>query len=250
MAPKLHELLAVNQNLRGQSTACIADLVNTFAKKTTHFAAKRIVYKPVGEGQADQLEQDQERQTSVATELEWLSDKVSKALDCAHSIDYANCTAKADVVLDNGTTILTGVPATSLLQLEHRLAELQAFVVAIPTLDPAKGFKLDLDAGEGIFKAVDVIKPRTEKITTALVLYPHSDKHPAQVEKVVSDKTVGYTTTQEWSALITTAEKGRMLDRLENLTRAVKQARSRANDIEVPTQKIGERILGFVFNGK
>ena len=35
-----------------------------------------------------------------------------------------------------------------------------------------------------------------------------------------------------------------------HLTRAVKQARSRANDIEVAPSAIGEKLLNFVFNGK
>ena len=250
MKTKLHELLAVNQNLRGQAESCRTDLQNTFEKKTTHFAKKRIVFKPVGEGLEDKVEQDQERQTSVADELKWITEKIAKSIDCGHSIDIANTYAKADITFDDGTVLISDMPATSLLQLEHRLAELQTFVNAIPTLDPAKGFQLDPTQGEGIYKAIDVEKPRTEKKFDFVIMVQPTDKHPAQVKELSIDKVVGHTLTQEWSALITVAEKGRMLDRLENLTRAVKRARSRANDIEVAPSAIGEKLLNFVFNGK
>lgn len=251
--PKLHELLAVGPNLRGQAEATRTDLKNTFEKKTTHFTEKKVTFKSVNENIPDKTEQHQVLQTTIAKELAWITEKLSAAIDCGHRIDVANTYARADIALDDGTVILTGVPATSLLQLEHRLTEIQDLVNAIPTLDPAKGFQQDANYGKGVYKALDVEKPRTEKKFDFIVMVPPTDKFPAQVKELSADTVVGHTLTQEWSALITVAEKGKMLDRIENLARAVKQARSRANDTHVDsTDKnfaIGEKLLNFVFNG-
>jgi hypothetical protein len=53
----------------------------------------------------------------------------------------------------------------------------------------------------------------------------------------------------EWSSLITPALKADLLERSEALFRAITQARSRANDIEVDAKshKIGKVLLGYVF---
>ena len=50
--------------------------------------------------------------------------------------------------------------------------------------------------------------------------------------------------------MITVAAKGDMLDRVEELLRAVKTARAKANeiDLDVKTNKIGDRLLDYVFN--
>ena len=249
---KLHELLAVGQSLRGQAEATRTDLKNTFEKKTTHFTEKVITFKPVAEDVPDKVETQFTLQTTIADELEWIAGKLFPAIDCGHRIDVANTVAKADVMLADGTVILSGVPATSLLQLEHRLTEIQDFVAAIPTLDPTKGFALDRERGEGIYRASDVEKPRTEKKFDFIVMVPPTDKHPAQVKELSVDKVIGHTLQQEWSSLITVADKGRMLDRVESLSRAVKQARSRANDTEVDVTKnaVGRVLLDFVFYGR
>lgn len=248
---KLHELLAVKDNLRSQAETTRADLKNTFEKKRTHFMKKTVTVKSLKEGVEDKTEVQMNLQTSVAKELEWISEKLRKAIDTAHQVEVANTQARADVVLEDGFILLSNIPVTSLLELEKRLHEIQDLVVAIPTLDPAQGFEPDITEGDGIFKARDVEKPRTEKVFDYVVMVPAVDKHPAQVKELMLDKVVATTITQEWSSLITVAAKGHMLDRVEDVIRAVKKARSRANDTEINVRedKIGNAILRFVFNG-
>lgn len=246
---KLHELLAVEQNLRKQAEATRHDLQNTFEKKRTHFSEVVQTFKPNTEGAPEVVEARLEIQTTVKKELAWISEKIGKAIDAAYQIDMANTFAKADVVLEDGTTLLTGLPATALLQLEKRIAEVHELVRLIPTLDPSKGFTPDADRGDGIFKARDIEKARTEKQFRFVVMVPATDKHAAQVKELMEDKPVGKIVQQEWSSLITVAEKGEMIDRVEALLRAVKQARSRANEVQVDVknQVIAEKILGYIF---
>lgn len=245
---KLHELLAVESDLRTQAESCRLDLKGTFEKKGHHFQKKVVTFKSMTEGVEDKVESQLQLQTTVAKELSWIGDKIGKALDAGHQIDMANTQAKADVVLDDGQMLLKDVPATSLLRLEHRIVEIRDLVHAIPTLDPAKGFVEDLAEGEGIYRAREEARYRTEKVFDFKIMVPATDKHPAQVKELMLDKPIGTILTQEWSSLLTVAQKGDMLDRVEGLLRAVKKARARANemDLDVRQNKIGATVLNYI----
>lgn len=249
---KLHELLAVETSLRSQAEACRRDLMNTFEKKKTHFSEAVQTFQSNQEGVVPVTESRLGLQTTMYKEFAWITEKLAKAFDVAYQIDEANTEARENVVLANGDVLLTQVPATSLLQLEKRLKELQEFAAAIPTLDPAKGFEIDKSRGIDIYKARDVVKARTQKVKEWITVAAATDKHPAQVVENVKDVEIGTIQLQEWSSLISTAEKGDILDRIEELIRAVKGARSRANEIpvDVASKKIGARLLAYVFQGK
>jgi hypothetical protein len=246
---KLHELLAVEPDYRSQAESCRADLKNTFEKKVHHFTKKVVTFKSNQDGVEDKVEGQLQLQTTVSKELDWIGDKISKVLDAGHQIDVANTLAKADLILENGTVLLKDVPATSLLRMEHRVTELRELLHAIPTLDPAKGFEPDASEGDGIYRARDDSRNRTEKQFSFVVMVPPTDKHPAQVKELMTDKVVGAVTAQEWSSLITVAAKGDMLDRVEELLRSIKKARARANDMEldVKQNKIGADLLKYIF---
>lgn len=247
---KLHELLAVEGPLKSQADKTRGDLAATFEKKRHLFAEKVVTFQPLTEGAPAVTEEQSNLQTSIPSELQWIAGIWSKALDGAYAIAEANTTARANVVLDDdaATILLRDVPATALLELEKRATEIQELVAAIPTLDPAKGYQPDDARGRGIYRARDDVRMRTKKTQQALVLYDATKEHPAQVKEISVDVVVGEIRTQEWSGLITPAQKADMLGRAEQLTRALKSARSRANSVEVETApKIGQQLLSFVF---
>ncbi len=237
---KLHELLAVEGQLKGQADASRKDLQNTFKSKRHLFEEKRVTFFPAGEGKDSTVEAQSDIQTAVRDELDWIAGIWGKALDVSYQVAEANTQARADVVLDNGKTLLTGLPATALLELEKRMGELQELITAIPTLDPAKGFKADESRGNGIYAAREVRKNRTAKVLKALVKYPATAEHPAQTETYSAEEVTGTLHEQEWSSLLTPKEKGDLLERVEELRRAIKQARQRANDTDtaVRTQTV------------
>lgn len=251
MATKLHELLAVENSARQQGETCRHDLLNTFEKKRHHFAEQIVTFTPKEEGAKPIVESKMGLQTSIQKELDWIGERLCKAMDISHQIDEANMVARQDVVLENGTIILKNVPATSLLQLEKRLKEIQDLAVAIPTLDPAKGFEEDPDRGIGIFRARDVQKKRTKKEQDWVVVVQATKEHPAQVKEKTQDIETGDILQQEWSSLITVAAKGEILDRVEELIRAVKAARSRANEqqVDVKENKLAGKIWNYIFKG-
>lgn len=248
---KLHELLAVDGNLKSAATKATADLLNTFEKKRHHFSQRKVVFKPRDEAGVEKVEEQLDLQTTVGKELDWIGDFIHRAIDIGYQIAMANTVAAADVVLDNGQVLLSHMPATALLELEKKMAEVHALVLAIPTLDPAKGFQLDPQQGEGIYHAREEHKSRTKKQQRVLVKYEATKEHPAQTELITEDVPVGELVTNEWSALITTADKGKMIERCDEVLRAIKQARSRANDHEIDTKapgaRIGAKALSYIF---
>jgi hypothetical protein len=246
---KLHELLAAEGTVKTQADKCRSDLLNTFEKKRHLFGEKVVTFQPNAEGAPAVTEDQSDLQSTVKTELKWIADIWAKALDAAYQIAESNMNARADVVLDNGETIMRNVPATALLELEKRAGEIHALVTAIPTLDPAKGFKPDADRGDGVSRAREITKTRTKKTVRPIVKYEATKEHPAQVELIQEDIPIGTIREQEWSGLITPGEKADMLTRAEELRRALKTARSRANEAAAATEKIGLPLLQYVFGG-
>lgn len=247
---KLHELIPVRDQLKMQAEKVRADLRGTFDKKAHHFTEKTVTYQSNDEGVAAVVESQLDLQTTVPAELKWISKFLTENIDVAYQVAEGNMVARADVIV-NDAAVLSNIPATTLLELDKRMRELRDLVSAIPTLDPAKGFRPDADKGAGIFRARDDVRARTKKINKPLVLDKGNDKHAAQVQLVTEDVVVGSITTLEWSGLITTAAKGEMLERVEVLTAAIRQARARANEMEVntaATTKIGAVIVNYVFS--
>ncbi len=247
---KLHELLAVENSLSDQAAARKEELIKTtFEKKKTHFSKKVVTYQADKEGVEAVTEEQLGMQTTVPQELKWVGEHIARALDAANAIDEANTLARADVVLDDDATLLKNVPATQLLQLGKRVGEIKDLVLSIPTLDPAKGFELDSNEGKFVFKAREIVKSRTQKQKVKYVLFEPTEKQPGQGSWVDEDVPVGKIHTQEWSGFITVTAKAEMLDRVEELARAVKKARARANEteIDVKAHKIGDKLLKYVF---
>ncbi len=250
--PKLHELLAVEGPLKAQADKTRGELMHTFDKKVHHFGEKIVTVFPLHETQPPVIEEQLDLQTTVQKELAWIADLWSKAINGAYAVATANTTAKADVILEDGKTVLLkDVPSTALLELLKRGAEIQELVTKIPTLDPTKGFVLDKDRGNGIYKAREDNKTRTKKELQPLILYAATKEHPAQVKEMSVDVPVAKIQTQQWSGLITPAQKSDMLDRAEQLNRALKSALSRANSLDVAKSdiKVGQILLSYVFDG-
>ena len=247
--PKLHELLAVETNLENQANKTRTELVSTFEKKGHLFEEKVSTFIPSAEGQPEVVESRSDIQTTVLKELAAVSKYISKALDASFQVAEANTRAKADIVLENGAVLATDVTATALLELEKRVAELHALVCAIPTYDPAKGFEPDAARGIGYYIGRLISKERTKNVQKPLVLYPATEQHPAQVQLINELVPVGKIQEQEWTSRLSPAVKSDMIARADDLLRAVRSARSRANDCEVDTtKKIGATLAYYVFN--
>lgn len=248
---KLHELLAVETNLENQANKTRTELVGTFEKKRHLFEEKRVTFTPSGEGGLTVTESQSDIQSTIGKELDWVQTFITKSLDASYQVAEANTNARADIILEDDTVLATNVPATALLELEKRMVEIQALITAVPTLDPAKGFTVDVEKGKGYFKAREVRKNRTMKTKKVFIKYEATKEHPAQTELLDQDVVIGTVQEQEWSGLITPAEKAELINRVEVVARAVRRARARANDTPVDTsKKIASKLLGYIFVSK
>jgi hypothetical protein len=245
---KLFELLVNHGQVKGQAQTLRGDLMTSFDKKRHLFEEKLTTFQPIEENAKPVTEAQSDIQTTVAKELRWLAQEAwTRAIDSSRQIAEGNALARADIVLDDGTVLLANVPATALLELEKTSTEIHDLFKTIPTLDPAKGFRPDPAKGPGVSIARLVQKTRTRKVVKVIVKAPATDKHPAQTEMVTVDESAGTIQEQEWSALLTPAQKSEILARAEQLKRSVKTALQRANTVTLdPIPSTGAKVFEFV----
>jgi len=251
--PVLHEVLAVEQDLKGNAERTRTATLDLFRAKHTQFTGLRRTFRPfaVEEDATDQgherLEAETKLATTVANELEKAMTAVSTAITAGYQIDEANTRAKADIVVD-GEVIASDVPATFLLQLERRLRELRALFREAPCFDPVRAWTADGDADrKHVLKAEAVVTIRKARTRKYNVMYEATVEHPAQVDVLEIDEAVGEIRSYEWTGKLASAKKAALVERLDDLVAAVKQARSRANTVTVDTgERIGKTLCDYL----
>lgn len=246
---KLHEILAVEGDLEATAKKIAEEAIDTFRKKPDHFVESVRSLTMFDENRSGENTREHKAMvTTVADKLGWVKKVVSKSWDNMYAKERANQEAKADLVVD-GVVIAKAVPATMLLSLESRLKALREVYASIPTLQPGIDWQKDGSRKDTYRSAAPEVRMKTEKTLTPVVLYEATKEHPAQVKELTSDKPVGRIEEQKYSSMLSPADKSDMLERVDNLLRAVKKARQRANTVEATKIKIGELLFDYVHNG-
>ncbi len=190
--------------------------------------------------------QSRELVTTVQDKLDYTTFSLIRALDATAQKEKTNQYAKADVTV-NGTTLLSEIPATLLLTLEKELVSYRNIYSAIPTLQPGVKWIEAEDLGPGIFKTDKVeIRAKTEKLRLHKEISKATEKHKAQIDQWTEDRPVGQYETTNVCGMITPARKSVLLGRIDELIRAVKKARTRANKELVVDIHIGKSIFDFI----
>jgi hypothetical protein len=169
---------------------------------------------------------------------------LTNAWDITATRDRTNMDAQADIVVD-GATLAEGVPVSTLLYLEKQLVDARTVVNAVPVRDPSRVWTFDED--QGFHRAPEMRKPKTRKVVKGATLYEATDKHPAQVQAFNTDEPVGHYVMTEFSGAISAQERQSLVDRLNTLIDAVKEARTEANRTEVTDVRLASELLGYVF---
>ncbi len=251
--PLLHEVLAVEQDLKGNAERARTTTLDLFRAKHNQFTGLRRTFRPfaveedaVDQGQ-ERLEAETKLATTVANELDKALSIAASAITAGYQIDEANTRAKADIIVD-GEVIVSDGPATFLLQLERRLRELRGLFREAPTFDPVRTWITDVDADrKHVLKADAVVTIRKARTRKYNVMYEATAEHPAQVDVVEVDEPVGENRSYEWTGKLASAKKAALVERLDALVAAVKQARSRANTVAVNTEeRIGKTVADFL----
>lgn len=251
--PALHEVLAVEQELKGNAERVRTTTLEMFRSKQSQFTGIRRTFRPFAV-EADAVDQGSERleaetklATTVANELNEAMAAVGAAITAGYQVDEANTRAKADIIVD-GQVVARDVPATFLLQLERRLREIRAVFREAPCFDPVRTWTADPDADrKHVLKAAPVVTIRKARTRKYNVMYEATAEHPAQVDIVEIDEPVGEIRSYEWTGMLASAKKAALIERIDALTAAVKQARSRANTVDVNTsERIGKTLCDFL----
>lgn len=250
---KLHELLAVEPSLKGTVDKVLKETTETFDKRNAAYMGFTKTYAPFDDADLDKAPAESKPVGyTVSKKVEYLAGHYEKLLDCLLQKETGNTKAIADLVVkvedDKGVEkeilIAKSVPATMLLNLEHRLEELRKVMDGAPTLDP--NHKWEWDKNEGCWHTQEFKTLRTKKVPRVITKAPATDKFPAQVELYTEDLPVGTWTQVIKSGSMSLTEKSALLQRIDVLLRAVKAARMRANDIEVESPKLGKKLFDFL----
>jgi hypothetical protein len=241
--PKLNQVLSIEKNVKARAISEI-DKIDKAFQKPALFDGFAKLYQKLDEKDEDVPPQRQNVQIKARLALKDVSMLLAKMLDVGAQLDFANCNAKADIVI--GTEkIVEGVPATYLMFLEKQLTDLHTLVDRAPTLDPAEEWKYA--AEQGFYKTEPTQTSRTKKVQKALVLLAPTDKHPGQAQVITDDVTVGTYQLTKFSGAIPEGDKRAIIEKIDKMSAAVKFARQQANSVDAPEQDAGTRIMDWLF---
>lgn len=169
---------------------------------------------------------------------------LTRLFDVTATRDWANCEARANVVVD-GQTLLEKVPVSHLIFLEKKLVDIHTFVKKLPVLDPSETWVWD--GAKNCYRTPERQTIKTSKKPVAFVKAAATKEHPAQVEVLQQDLPEGTWTEIKFSGAFPARLVKELLERVERLQQAVKFAREEANSLKVVNQENGEKIFNFLF---
>lgn len=242
---KLYEVLALEPDLQEKAKEAFATITRLFASGESFI--KRIEsYRPLLDGEPELQSKETEMAFTVEALLEEFTRVQGDFMNIALTKENTNADTMADLVVD-GKLLAAGLPATALLNLEGRLAEIRKLYEAIPTIDPTG--KWEDDASTGLRKAGPFTKLRFKKVRRSHVLYEHTPEHPAQVEPYSEDVPAYEVDETIWNSKMTIAEKRARIKRIDKLIQETKAARLRANDHEAQRLRVSDKIFGYIEEG-
>ena len=162
--------------------------------------------------------------------------------------DDANTRARANVEVD-GKVLVADAPVTFLLFLEKQLADVRKSIEVLPELPSDREWTFD--EAQGLYKTEAKKKARVQNKKRPVVLHPpvFKDGHPplpAQTQLVDDQVITGYYSETNFSGAIPASKKRAMLDRINKVIDAVKDARQRANKVDAPDKNVARGLLDFV----
>lgn len=244
MSAKLNQIIALVNGKKTKTAKALTDIYHNLQKPTL-FEGVTKVYEPLDEKSTDvQPPEAKYIQYRVSEAIKTAEETMTDLLDVTATQDWANCKARADVVVD-GTIVLKDVPVTYLLFLEKQLTDVHTLVSKLPVLDSAERWTFSPESDS--YQSEKTFRFNSKKVPRNHEKAPATDKHPAQVEMYYEDVPVGKTYTTKFSSAIPAKQRNELLARVERLQEALKLAREGANSVEVESVRVGKAIFGFIF---
>jgi hypothetical protein len=250
---ELHQLLAAEKSITDAAGKIMNETELKMGKEATYFAGhtktlKLVVDSPSKDAMEKAGSEIKVLASTIPDTLKYALGYWSKAENVLFQKNRTNQNAKADIEF-NGQTIAKDVPVDELLGLEARLPKMRELILKLPTLDASKKWISVPDQGEYVYQTEQSeVTTKTEKRIEPVVLYPATDKHPAQVKEYTKDETVGSFEVTRQSGAITSRAKADMLANIDTLIAEVKKARARANKTEVVSGDIAENLINAIFS--
>lgn len=240
---KLNQVIALEKGVKSRSYASLTE-AHQLLQKPALLSGIARTYKP----KDDEGEQYPAESTKVQGRAEQVIADTGRILgelfDVVATKDVANCSARADVVVD-GRVLLPAVPVTHLLFLEKQLVDLRTFVQKLPVLDSSESWHFD--AAQDCWASDPAETTKTKKVPRNHVKAEATDKHAAQVDVYHEDVVVGRWKTVKFSGALPAARVRTLLERVDKLQKAVKMAREEANGAAVELVKTGDQVFGYLF---
>jgi hypothetical protein len=245
---RLHEILAVEGDLRSTADTVIKEAAGTFDKRAQHFLQTQTSTQHFDEKDKERLDSTEYKkmETTVSEKLAYVAEMVTRYYDAYLQKEATNQKATATVEID-GQAFLENVPVVVLLGMEQRLKELRDTYEQIPTLQPGPTWERDVTMQFGVYRSRHPEERLvTKKIRTPFIMYEATDKHPAQVTALDEDKPVAKRIVTTWSGMLSVHEKSLLLDRVDALIQAFKRARQRANEEKLVERDMGKKIFAYL----
>lgn len=240
---KLNQIIAIEKTVKAKAHTELTEAHQQLQKPSLLSGISRT-YRPKDE-EGEQLPPESTKvQLKADAVIRKTVESLSELFDATATKEWANCEARADVLVD-GTALLEKVPVTYLLFLEKQLVDLHTFVKKLPVLDASENWVFDGSADCWATEAVQTAK--TKKIPRNHVKAEATEKHPAQVDVYYEDVVVGTWRTVKFSGALPAQRINDLLARVEKLQQSVKFAREEANTAKIEEKKTARAVLGFLF---
>lgn len=240
---KLNQGISILTGEKSKRTSKISEVYHKL-QKSESFEGFVKSYKPLNDESKDTLpEENKVVQYTVNQAIQEASKCTEDLINIIATVDIGNCNAKANVLIDENV-ILSDIPATHLIFLEKQLEDLKTFVGKLPTLDPSEEWNL---GDGGLFTTKGRETNRTLKQPFAFTKAKATDKHPEQSDILYRDELVGKFTTIRKSGACTKDFQNSLLEKIDQLSKAVKTAREEANMVEVTKSNVGTSLMKFIF---
>ena len=246
MSQKLNQIIALANGKKANCKAAITEIYKNI-QKLDLFGGFDRKYQPLNE-EGEKLPPEKKIvQQTVAQNLGAAQEQFIELLNIIAAQEFANCSAKADIVVD-GKVLAANVPVTYMLFLEKQVDDMKSLISKLPILSSDVIWnKSSVDAN--LYLTETLVTNRTKKVQSPLVLAPATDKHPAQVQLISEDIFVGTWNKIDYSGAIPSMQRDEMLKKVEKLREAIKVAREEANSLVInDNHSIGESITAYVFN--
>lgn len=241
---KLNQIIAIEKGIKSRVYGEITTLDKAIQKPDLFNGMVRR-YLPKDDADEEKLPGETKRVQFVVTDvLRSVARMSTEWYDVTARKDWSNSAARADIVVD-GAVIVEAVPVTYLLFLEKQLTDVRTFVDRLPVLDEAEAWTKDPNSG--LYKTDPTQTHRTKKVQRSLVLIQPTVEHPGQAQLVTEDVIAGFWELIKHSGAMPKPDKIALLERVEKLLQATKQAREAANAIdELPAPKVGDAIFTYL----